>query len=161
MGAQERQIQPEILKERGPALPAEETGGAALAHDLDARTEVLRDQLVGILSHDLRGPLAAITTGAALLAEMLPQVDILSLHLPLTPESHDLIDAAALALMKPSAVVVNTSRGGIVNEAALYQAISSGRLFGAGFDVFETEPPTADHPLMTLPTFGLCWASSG
>jgi D-3-phosphoglycerate dehydrogenase / 2-oxoglutarate reductase len=90
---------------------------------------------------------------AASLAEMLPQVDILSLHLPLTPESHDLIDAAALALMKPSAVVVNTSRGGIVNEAALYQAISSGRLFGAGFDVFETEPPTADHPLMTLPTF--------
>jgi 2-keto-3-deoxy-L-rhamnonate aldolase RhmA len=75
---------------------------------------------------------------------MLPQVDILSLHLPLTPESRDLIDAAALALMKPSAVVVNTSRGGIVNEAALYRAISSGRLFGAGFDVFETEPPTAD-----------------
>jgi D-3-phosphoglycerate dehydrogenase len=90
---------------------------------------------------------------AASLKEMLPQVDILSLHLPLTPESHDMIGAAALALMKPTAVVVNTSRGGIVNEAALYQAISSGRLFGAGFDVFEAEPPTADHPLTTLPTF--------
>ena len=90
---------------------------------------------------------------AASLAQMLPQVDILSLHLPLTPESRDLIDDAALTLMKPSAVVMNTSRGGIVNEAALYRAISSGRLFGAGFDVFETEPPTADHPLMTLPTF--------
>jgi D-3-phosphoglycerate dehydrogenase len=90
---------------------------------------------------------------AGSLEEMLPQVDILSLHLPLTRESRDLIDAARLALMKPSAVVVNTSRGGIVNEAALYQAISSGKLFGAGFDVFEAEPPTADHPLTTLPTF--------
>jgi D-3-phosphoglycerate dehydrogenase len=89
---------------------------------------------------------------AASLEEMLPQVDILSLHLPLTPESHDMIGAAALALMKPTAVVVNTSRGGIVNEAALYQAITSGKLFGAGFDVFEAEPPTADHPLTTLPT---------
>jgi D-3-phosphoglycerate dehydrogenase / 2-oxoglutarate reductase len=90
---------------------------------------------------------------AASLEEMLPQVDILSLHLPLTPESRDLINAARLALMKPSAIVVNTSRGGIVNEAALYQAISSGKLFGAGFDVFEVEPPTSDHPLMSLPTF--------
>jgi len=90
---------------------------------------------------------------AASLEEMLPQVDILSLHLPLTPESRNMIDAAKLALMKPSAIVVNTSRGGIVNEAALYQAISSGKLFGAGFDVFEVEPPTSDHPLMSLPTF--------
>jgi D-3-phosphoglycerate dehydrogenase / 2-oxoglutarate reductase len=90
---------------------------------------------------------------AASLAQLLPQVDILSLHLPLTKESRDMINAAMLALMKPTAVVVNTSRGGIVNEAALYQAISSGKLFGAGFDVFETEPPTADHPLTTLPTF--------
>jgi len=90
---------------------------------------------------------------AASLEEMLPQVDILSLHLPLTPESRNLIDAARLALMKPTAIVVNTSRGGIVNEAALYQAISSGKLFGAGFDVFEVEPPTSDHPLMSLPTF--------
>jgi D-3-phosphoglycerate dehydrogenase / 2-oxoglutarate reductase len=90
---------------------------------------------------------------AASLEEILPQVDILSLHLPLTPESRNLIDAAKLALMKPTAIVVNTSRGGIVNEAALYQAILSGKLFGAGFDVFEVEPPTSDHPLMSLPTF--------
>ena len=62
----------------------------------------------------------------ASLAEMLPDVDILSLHLPLPTESHDMIDSAALALMKPTAVMVNTSRGGIVNEAALHQAISSG-----------------------------------
>jgi D-3-phosphoglycerate dehydrogenase len=86
------------------------------------------------------------------LAELLPQADILTLHLPLTAESRGMIGAAALALMKPAAVVVNTSRGGIVDEAALYQAISSGKLFGAGLDVFESEPPKADHPLMRLPT---------
>ena len=89
---------------------------------------------------------------AGSLAELLPQVDILTLHLPLTAESNGMIGAAALALMKPTAVVVNTSRGGIVDEAALYQAISSGKLFGAGLDVFLREPPTADHPLMQLPT---------
>jgi len=89
---------------------------------------------------------------ASSLAELLPQVDILTLHLPLTGESRGMIDAAALALMKPSAVVINTSRGGIVDERALYDAIVAGRLFGAGLDVFEREPPTADHPLMRLPT---------
>jgi D-3-phosphoglycerate dehydrogenase len=89
---------------------------------------------------------------ASSLAELLPQVDIVTLHLPLTEESRDMINAKALALMKPTAVVVNAARGGIVNEAALYDAISSGKLFGAGLDVFEQEPPTAAHPLATLPT---------
>jgi D-3-phosphoglycerate dehydrogenase len=86
------------------------------------------------------------------LAELLPLADILTLHLPLTDESQGMIGAAALALMKPSAVVMNTSRGGIVDELALYDAIVAGRLFGAGLDVFEREPPTAAHPLMRLPT---------
>lgn len=89
---------------------------------------------------------------AASLAELLPQVDILTLHLPFTRESHGMINAARLALMKPTAVVINTSRGGIVDEGALYQAISSGKLFGAGLDVFDVEPPTLDNPLMRLPT---------
>ena len=86
------------------------------------------------------------------LAELLPQADILTLHLPLTDESRGMIGAAALALTKPSAVVINTSRGGIVDERALYDAIVAGRLFGAGLDVFEREPPTADNPLIRLPT---------
>jgi D-3-phosphoglycerate dehydrogenase len=89
---------------------------------------------------------------AGSLAELLPQADVLTLHLPLTDESRGMIDAAAFALMKPSAVVVNTSRGGIVDERALYEAIAAGRLFGAGLDVFDREPPTADNPLMRLPT---------
>jgi D-3-phosphoglycerate dehydrogenase / 2-oxoglutarate reductase len=86
------------------------------------------------------------------LAELLPHVDILTLHLPFTKESSGMINAAALALMKPTAVVINTSRGGIVDERALYQAITSGKLFGAGLDVFDIEPPTLDNPLMRLPT---------
>jgi len=89
---------------------------------------------------------------ASSLAELLPQADILTLHLPLTEESRGMIGAAALALMKPNAVVINTSRGGIVDERALYDAIAAGQLFGAGLDVFEQEPPTADHPLMRLST---------
>jgi D-3-phosphoglycerate dehydrogenase len=87
----------------------------------------------------------------ASLAEMLPQVDVLTLHLPLTEESRGMIDAAALARMKPGAVLVNTARGGIVDEAALYEALRSGHLSGAGLDVFEREPPTAENPLLTLP----------
>ncbi len=89
---------------------------------------------------------------AASLAETLPLADILTLHLPLTEESRGMIGAQALALMKSSAVVINTSRGGIVDERALHDAIANGRLFGAGLDVFEREPPTADHPLMRLQT---------
>jgi len=89
---------------------------------------------------------------ASSLAEILPLADILSLHLPLTEESRGMIGAAALAQMKTTAVLINTSRGGIVDERALYDAIAAGKLFGAGLDVFEQEPPTAEHPLMRLPT---------
>ena len=88
----------------------------------------------------------------ASLADMLPRVDLLTLHLPLTDESRGMIGAVALAQMKPTAVLVNTARGGIVDEAALYQAIASGRLYGAGLDVFAHEPPTTTNPLCQLPT---------
>jgi D-3-phosphoglycerate dehydrogenase len=85
------------------------------------------------------------------LQDMLPEVDLLTLHLPLTPESRHIIDREALALMKPDAVLVNVSRGGLVDEAALYEAMSRGHLFGAGLDVWEVEPPPPDHPLLSLP----------
>jgi len=83
------------------------------------------------------------------LNEVLASADILSLHLPLTPETRNLIDARALARMKPGAILVNAARGGVVNEQDLYQALTSGRLAGAGLDVFEKEPPV-DSPLMGL-----------
>jgi D-3-phosphoglycerate dehydrogenase len=87
----------------------------------------------------------------ATLEAMLPEVDVVSLHVPLTPETHNLIGAAELARMKPDAVLVNAARGGTVDENALYAALTSGTLRGACLDVFATEPAPADHPLLALP----------
>ncbi|QEL20940.1 phosphoglycerate dehydrogenase [Limnoglobus roseus] len=80
-------------------------------------------------------------------AELLAASDFLSLHLPLTPTTRHVMDAVAFAAMKPTAVLVNTSRGGLVNEAALVAALKAGKLAGALLDVLEEEPPPADHPL--------------
>ena len=74
------------------------------------------------------------------LQPILEDVDVVSLHVPLTPETRHLIDAAALALMKPTAVLVNTSRGAVVDEAALVEALRERRIAGAALDVFEDEP---------------------
>jgi phosphoglycerate dehydrogenase-like enzyme len=85
------------------------------------------------------------------LPDLLASSDIVSLHLPLTPGTAGLLDRAALARMRPDAVLVNTSRGPIVDEAALVDALRSGRLAAAGLDVFGEEPAPADHPLFGLP----------
>ncbi|MBL7017227.1 MAG: D-2-hydroxyacid dehydrogenase, partial [Kiritimatiellales bacterium] len=74
--------------------------------------------------------------------------DIISLHCPQTPETTGLINAAAIELMKPGAYLINTSRGGLIDEAALADALNSGRLAGAGLDVLSTEPPAKDNPLL-------------
>ncbi|WP_286171735.1 2-hydroxyacid dehydrogenase [Mycobacterium sp. BK086] len=84
------------------------------------------------------------------LPELLAECDIVSLHLPLTPATDKLIDASALAAMKPHAVLVNTSRGGVVDEPALVDALRDGRLAAAGLDVFTEEPVAADNPLLRL-----------
>src|SRR5262249_27661181 len=81
----------------------------------------------------------------------LAEADFLSVHLPLTPETRGLIGREALARMKPSAVLVNTSRGAVIDEAALVEALRAGRLRGAGLDVFATEPLPTDHPLLGIP----------
>ena len=81
----------------------------------------------------------------------LPRADFVSVHCPKTSETVGMFNAARLKRMKPSAYLVNTARGGIVEEAALYDALSSGRLAGAGLDVFEKEPPAVPHSLFELP----------
>ena len=84
------------------------------------------------------------------LPDLLAQSDIVSLHLPLTSLTEKLINRAALDAMKPEAVLVNTSRGGIVDEPALIDALGEGRLAAAGLDVFAVEPVVADNPLLRL-----------
>jgi len=79
------------------------------------------------------------------------EADILSIHLPMTPETRQIVSREAIAMMKPGAVVVNTSRGGVVDEVALVDALREGRLSGAGLDVFAEEPLPTDHPLLSLP----------
>jgi D-3-phosphoglycerate dehydrogenase / 2-oxoglutarate reductase len=85
------------------------------------------------------------------LDELLPEVDVLTLHVPLTAETRHLIGARELAVMRPEAVIVNTCRGGVIDEAALIDALESGRIGGAGLDVFEVEPLPVGHPLTRLP----------
>jgi D-3-phosphoglycerate dehydrogenase len=82
------------------------------------------------------------------LEEILCGVDFLSLHVPLTEETFHMIGERELGLLKPGAVLINTCRGKVVEEQALYRALQSGRLAGAGLDVLECEPPAADNPLL-------------
>ncbi|MEM6105248.1 2-hydroxyacid dehydrogenase [Mycobacterium sp. 050272] len=84
------------------------------------------------------------------LTDLLAASDIVSLHLPLTPDTHHLLNRDAIAAMRPSAVLVNTSRGAVVDEDALAGALRDGRLAAAGLDVFETEPTAPDNPLFGL-----------
>ena len=88
---------------------------------------------------------------AVSLADLLAQSDILALCAPLTDETRGMIDAAALARMKPGAIVANVARGPLVDEAALIAALARGHLGGAALDVFDTQPLPADHPFFALP----------
>jgi len=92
-------------------------------------------------------------TGAELasLGQLCLESDVISLHASLTGATRHLIGRALIGLMKPSAILINTARGGLVDEAALVEALAERRLFGAGLDVFEREPPGADNLLMTVP----------
>src|SRR5208282_6691367 len=82
--------------------------------------------------------------------ELFRQADILSIHLVLSDRTRGLVTARELAMMKPDAYLINTSRGPIVVEADLIAALRAGRIAGAGIDVFDVEPPAADHPFRTM-----------
>ena len=81
---------------------------------------------------------------------LLPDMDYVSLHLPLSAETEDMFDQAEFEIMKPSAILINAARGGIVNETALHEALRTGQIRGAGLDVFALEPPRADDALFSL-----------
>jgi len=83
------------------------------------------------------------------LEDVFRRANVLSLHCPLTPETKHLVNAERLALMKPTAFLLNTSRGPLLDEAAVATALNTGRLAAAGLDVLSTEPPKADNPLLT------------
>ncbi|HEY0707638.1 MAG TPA: D-2-hydroxyacid dehydrogenase [Polyangia bacterium] len=82
------------------------------------------------------------------LAEALGRADVVSLHCPLSPATNKLVNESFFAQLKPGAILINTSRGGLIDEAALQAALASGRLGGAGLDVLASEPPPAGHPLL-------------
>ncbi|GGG72261.1 2-hydroxyacid dehydrogenase family protein [Salipiger pallidus] len=94
---------------------------------------------------------AALGTQFMSFDDLLGWADVISLHLPMTADSRHLIDAGAIAAMKPGAVLINTSRGGLVDEAALIAALQSGQIGAAGLDVFETEPVNGPNPLLEMP----------
>ena len=85
------------------------------------------------------------------LDEALAKADYVSIHCPKTQDTLNLFDAARLDRIKQGAVIINTARGGIINETALAEALRAGKLYGAGLDVYESEPPQADNPLLSLP----------
>lgn len=106
-----------------------------------------------VAAYDPMLPAADIEAAGAIpmdLAELMTR-DVISVHAPLTEGTRNLIGAAELARMPAHGVIVNTSRGGIIDEAALVAALKAGTIGGAGVDVFEVEPPPADHPLFSLP----------
>jgi glycerate dehydrogenase len=114
-----------------------------------------------------RSPVADDDVTTLPLDELLRTCDVISLHLPLTEQTRNMIGKRELETMKPTALLINTARGGLVDEAALAQALKGGVIGGAGFDVLSKEPPVADNPLLGLhlPNFILtphvAWASAG
>lgn len=93
---------------------------------------------------------AAVRAGYTAFDSVLAEADVISLHTPLTAETRHMISAREFGLMKPTALLINTARGNLVDEAALAEALKSGRIGGAGFDVLSIEPPREGNPLLDL-----------
>src|SRR4029453_9985503 len=116
------------------AIRAAAFGMRVLAHEPLPDAQFVNEQRITLASLD----------------ELLSESDFVSLHMPLTKEARHLIDKRALSLMKPTAFLINTARGGLVNEEDLSQALAQQKIPGAGLAVLAEEPPPADHPLLKL-----------
>ena len=137
----------------GPDLHGATVGIIGLGRIGEAVARRLQGFGVRILYHN-RGPNPrAGELGATYVSfdELLEASDFVTLHCPYTPDTHHLIDADALARMKPTAILINTARGGVVDQDALVEALRSGQILAAGLDVFTPEPLPPDHPLLALP----------
>lgn len=139
-------------------FPIRELAGKTLAivgHGTLGRAVAERAQAFGmrVIVAERKGQ--APRAGRVPFEQSLAEADILSLHAPLTTETRALIDADALASMKPDALLINTARGGLVDEAALARALASHEIGGAGLDVLSSEPPAAGNPLLD-PTLDNC-----
>ncbi len=117
------------------------------------------------LLYTARNPVPGAVARHVPLAELLERADVVSLHVPLSAETTHLIDRDALWSMKPGTVLINTARGGLVDQAALTEALRSGHLGGAGLDVFDQEPVAAGDALLSLPNVVLAphvaWVTTG
>jgi phosphoglycerate dehydrogenase-like enzyme len=125
-------------------------GFGRIAREVAARALAAK---MTVLAYDVRNevpPMAGVEL-VAWLDDGLARADVVSLHVDLNPSTAHLVDAGALARMKRSAILVNTARGGVVDQAALLQALQDGTIAGAGLDVLETEPPDPDDPILRLP----------
>lgn len=137
-------------------------GAGTLGQGLAQRAQALGMQ---VLFAERQGA-SQIRPGYTAFDEVLKRADVISLHCPLTPETEHLLNAQTFALMEQKPLIINTSRGGLIDPEALVAALQGGQISGAGIDVVEHEPPAADHPYMQLldrPDFILtphvAWAS--
>jgi len=133
-------------------------GYGALGRSIGTRAEALG---MKVIAHDLRP-----ADGLVDLATLLRESDVITLHVPLTPQTRLMIGAAELKAMKRNAILINTARGGLVDEQALADALRAGEIAGAGFDVLTEEPPVSGNPLLAndipnlIVTPHVAWASA-
>jgi glycerate dehydrogenase len=121
-------------------------GYGSLGHGMHRLAEAFG---MRVLIAEHRGA-ATVRDGHTAFDAVLREADVISLHTPLTAETRHLIGAREFGLMKPTAILINTARGNLVDEAALVDALTSGRIAGAGFDVLAVEPPRDGNPLLDL-----------
>lgn len=126
-------------------------GFGAIGQRVAALAHLLEMQVLVFDPHVPPGTDETRITRVDNLDHLLAAADVVSLHCPLTPATRHMIGTEQLRRMKPTAFLVNTARGGLIDEVALIEALRGGAIAGAGLDTFETEPPSVDHPLWTLP----------